>query len=113
MSDLVKNYIGGKWVEADSGETFYTHNPATEAIIAPVSKSAAQDVNAAVQAAKTAYKNWRLTPAPRRGEILFHIAHLLTERKDAIAQLMTQEMGKILVETRGDVQEAIDMAYYM
>jgi alpha-ketoglutaric semialdehyde dehydrogenase len=113
MSDLVKNYIGGKWVEADSGETFYTHNPATEAIIAPVSKSAAQDVNAAVQAAKTAYKNWRLTPAPRRGEILFQIAHLLTERKETIAQLMTQEMGKILVETRGDVQEAIDMAYYM
>ncbi len=113
MSDLVKNYIGGKWIEAGSGETFYTHNPATEEIIAAVSKSAAQDVGAAVQAAKAAYKNWRLTPAPRRGEILFSVAQLLTERKEEIAQLMTQEMGKILVETRGDVQEAIDMAYYM
>lgn len=113
MSELVKNYIGGKWIEAESGETFNTHNPATEAIVAAVSKSAAQDVNAAVQAAKAAYKNWRLTPAPRRGEILFSVAQLLTERKEEIARLMTQEMGKILVETRGDVQEAIDMAYYM
>lgn len=113
MAELVKNYIGGKWVGAESGETFETYNPATEEIIAPVSKSTAKDVNAAVQAAKSAYKNWRLTPAPRRGEILFRVAQLLTERKEEIARLMTQEMGKILVETRGDVQEAIDMAYYM
>lgn len=113
MVELVKNYIGGQWVEAESGETFETYNPATEEVIAPVSKSAAKDVNAAVQAAKSAYKNWRLTPAPRRGEILFRVAQLLTERKEEIARLMTQEMGKILVETRGDVQEAIDMAYYM
>ncbi|MEO8611974.1 MAG: aldehyde dehydrogenase family protein [Chloroflexota bacterium] len=113
MVDLVKNYIGGQWVGAESGETFETYNPATEAVIAPVSKSAAKDVNAAVQAAKSAYKNWRLTPAPRRGEILFKVAQLLTERKEEISRLMTQEMGKILVETRGDVQEAIDMAYYM
>lgn len=113
MSDLVKNYIGGKWIEAKSSETFDTRNPATEEIIASVSKSAVKDVSEAVGAAKAAYKNWRLTPAPRRGEILFRVAQLLTERKEAIAQLMTQEMGKILVETRGDVQEAIDMAYYM
>jgi acyl-CoA reductase-like NAD-dependent aldehyde dehydrogenase len=113
MVELVKNYIGGKWVGADSGETFETYNPATEEVIAPVSKSATKDVNAAVQAAKAAYKNWRLTPAPRRGEILFRVAQLLTERKEEISRLMTQEMGKILVETRGDVQEAIDMAYYM
>ena len=113
MVELVKNYIGGQWVGAESGETFETYNPATEEVIAPVSKSAAKDVNAAVQAAKSAYKNWRLTPAPRRGEILFRVAQLLTERKEEIARLMTQEMGKILVETRGDVQEAIDMAYYM
>jgi aldehyde dehydrogenase (NAD+) len=113
MAELVKNYIGGKWVEADSGETFETHNPATEEVIAPVAKSTTKDVDAAVRAAKMAYKNWRLTPAPRRGEILFRVAQLLTERKEEIARLMTQEMGKILIETRGDVQEAIDMAYYM
>jgi acyl-CoA reductase-like NAD-dependent aldehyde dehydrogenase len=113
MVELVRNYIGGEWVEADSGETFETQNPATEEIIAPVSKSGTKDVEAAVQAAQKAYKSWRLTPAPRRGEILFRVAQLLTERKEELARLMTQEMGKILTETRGDVQEAIDMAYYM
>ncbi len=113
MVELVRNYIGGQWIEADSGEVFETFNPATEALIAPVSKSSAKDVQSAVQAAKSAYKNWRLTPAPRRGEILFRVAQLLTEQKEELARLMTQEMGKILVETRGDVQEAIDMAYYM
>ncbi len=113
MSENVQNYIGGKWVDAQSGETFPTYNPATEAIIGYAPNSAAADVDAAVKAAKAAYKNWRLTPAPRRGEILYRVAHLLTERKEQLARLMTQEMGKILAETRGDVQEAIDMAYYM
>ncbi len=113
MSDSIQNYIGGKWIPAHSGDTFLTYNPATEAPIAPAPKSAAEDVDAAVEAAKAAYKNWRLTPAPRRGEILYRVAHLLTERKEELARLMTQEMGKILAETRGDVQEAIDMAYYM
>lgn len=113
MPDLVRNYIGGQWVEARSSARFATFNPATAEVIAEVAKSGADDVNAAVEAAKTAYKSWRLTPAPRRGEILFKVAQLLTERKEELARLMTQEMGKILAETRGDVQEAIDMAYYM
>ena len=113
MADLVKNYIGGSWVGARSGETFISLNPATEAPLAEAARSAALDVDAAVQAARAAYRGWRLTPAPRRGEILFRAAQLLTERKDDLARLMTQEMGKILAETRGDVQEAIDMAYYM
>lgn len=113
MADLVKNYIGGSWVEARSGETFISLNPATEAPLAEATRSAAVDVDAAVQAARAAYRGWRLTPAPRRGEILFRAAQILTERKDELARLMTQEMGKILAETRGDVQEAIDMAYYM
>jgi acyl-CoA reductase-like NAD-dependent aldehyde dehydrogenase len=113
MSENVQNYIGGKWVDAQSCETFPTYNPATEAIIGYAPNSAAADIDAAVKAAKAAYKSWRLTPAPRRGEILYRVAHLLTERKEQLARLMTQEMGKILAETRGDVQEAIDMAYYM
>ncbi|MCA0453137.1 MAG: aldehyde dehydrogenase family protein [Chloroflexi bacterium] len=113
MSESIQNFIGGKWIPAHSGETFLTYNPATEAAIAPAPKSAAVDVEAAVKAAKSAYKSWRLTPAPRRGEILYRVAHLLTERKEELSRLMTQEMGKILAETRGDVQEAIDMAYYM
>ncbi|MBL8118636.1 MAG: aldehyde dehydrogenase family protein [Anaerolineae bacterium] len=113
MVDLVRNYIGGQWKDANSGETFPTYNPATEDLIASVAKSQADDVNEAVAAAKQAQKSWRLVPAPRRGEILFRVAQLLTERKDALARLMTQEMGKTITETKGDVQEAIDMAYYM
>lgn len=113
MADLVRNFIGGVWLESHSGETFETYNPATETLIAPVAKSGADDVDAAVKAAKVAYQQWRLTPAPRRGEILFRVAQVLQERKEDLARLMTQEMGKILTETRGDVQEAIDMAYYM
>ncbi|MEP7286932.1 MAG: aldehyde dehydrogenase family protein [Chloroflexota bacterium] len=113
MAELVRNYIGGKWVEAHSGETFESINPATEELIAPVAKSGAVDVAAAVDAAKRAYEGWRLLPAPRRGEILFRVGQLLIERKEALAQLMTQEMGKVIAEARGDVQEAIDMAFYM
>lgn len=113
MSQLVKNYIGGAWLDAKSGATFETRNPANESLIAQVVRSGAEDVAAAVEAAKAAYDKWRLTPAPRRGEILFRVAQVLTERKEELSRLATQEMGKILEETRGDVQEAIDMAYYM
>ncbi len=110
---LVKNFIGGKWVEATSGDTFPTLSPATEEVIAEVTRGGKPEVDAAVQAAKAAYPAWRLTPAPRRGEILYRVARLLEERKEEISRLATMEMGKILAETRGDVQEAIDMAYYM
>lgn len=111
MAELVRNYIGGQWVETAS--TFETVNPATEAVIASVAKASASDVDAAVQAAKAAYKEWRLVPAPRRGEVLYQVARVLEERKEVIARLMTDEMGKVLSEARGDVQEAIDMAYFM
>ncbi|MFN8560755.1 MAG: aldehyde dehydrogenase family protein [Anaerolineae bacterium] len=108
---MVRNYIGGRWVETDA--TFDTYNPATEELIAPVAQASAADVDAAVKAARAAYKDWRLVPAPRRGEVLYQVAALLQERKEALARLMTQEMGKVLSEARGDVQEAIDMAFYM
>lgn len=113
MPETVKNYIGGKWVAAQSGKTFMSLNPATEEVLAEAPLSAAADINAAVEAAKAAYPNWRLTPAPRRGEILFRLAEVLADRKEELSRLMTQDMGKVLAEARGDVQEAIDMAYYM
>lgn len=113
MVEQVKNYIGGEWVAAADGSHFDSINPATEAVLATAPDSKSADVDAAVSAAKEAYKKWRLMPAPRRGEILFRAAQILTERKEELSRLMTQEMGKILAETRGDVQEAIDMAYYM
>jgi alpha-ketoglutaric semialdehyde dehydrogenase len=113
MAEHIHNYIAGQWGEAASGDTFPTHNPATEAIIGHAAKSSAVDVDAAVRAAGEAYKSWRLTPAPRRGEILYRVAQIITERKEDLSRLMTMEMGKVISEARGDVQEAIDMAYYM
>src|SRR5438034_1155741 len=108
-----QNYIDGEWVDAASGETFESTSPANGDTIGVFPRSSAADVERAVAAAKHAYEDWRLVPAPRRGEILFRFAHLLSEQKEDLAQLMTREMGKVLAEARGDVQEAIDMAYYM
>ena len=108
-----QNYIGGEWVDAASGETFESTSPANGEAIGTFPRSGAEDVARAVAAAKAAYEDWRLVPAPRRGEILFRFAQLLTEQKEDLSQLMAREMGKVLPEARGDVQEAIDMAYYM
>jgi len=113
MTITVRNFINGEHVAAQSGKTFQSINPATEEVLAVAPDSTSADVDAAVQAAKSAYNAWRLTPAPRRGEILYRVAEILKERKEELSALMTQEMGKIIAETRGDVQEAIDMAYYM
>ena len=108
-----QNYIAGEWVDAESGETFESTSPANGDTLAAFPKSGAADVDRAVAAAKEAYEDWRLVPAPKRGEILFRFGHLLSEQKEDLAQLMTREMGKVLPEARGDVQEAVDMAYYM
>lgn len=113
MSDLFRNFIAGQWVESSTGETFTRNNPATGELIGAFTKSGPDDVDRAVAAAKKAFASWRLFPAPKRGELLFAVARLLEERKEALAREMTQEMGKVLTEARGDVQEAIDMAYYM
>lgn len=107
------NYIGGKWVPSESGRTFESLDPATGEVIGVVAKSSPSDVNRAVEAAASAYQRWRLVPAPKRGEILFRVGQLLQQRKEQLAQLMSREMGKVIAETRGDVQEAIDMTFYM
>jgi aldehyde dehydrogenase (NAD+) len=111
---VFKNFINGEWVGAKSGKTLENRNPAnTDEIIGEFPLSGPEDVDAAVSAARNAYKSWRLTPAPKRAEILFRVAELLVKRKEDFARDMTREMGKVLAETRGDVQEAIDMTYYM
>ena len=111
---LFKNYINGEWVEARSGKAIEDRNPAnTEELVGMFPASGSEDVDLAVEAAKAAYKKWRLTPAPKRAEILFHAAEILVARKEDYAREMTREMGKVLAETRGDVQEAIDMTYLM
>src|SRR5216117_2547600 len=108
-----QNYIDGEWVDAASGATFESTSPANGETIGIFPKSGHEDVDRAVAAAKDAYEAWRLVPAPKRGEVLFRFAQLLAEQKDDVAELMTHEMGKVLAEAAGDVQEAIDMAYYM
>ena len=108
-----KNFINGKWVDAAEGGEFERRNPATGEVVGTFAKSSPKDVNLAVQAAHDAFQKWRLFPAPRRGEILFRVGQLLIERKEALAREMTEEMGKVLAETRGDIQEAIDMTFYM
>ena len=111
---IYKNLIGGEWLESRSGQTFENQNPANvKDIVGIFPRSNNEDVNEAVQAAARAFERWRLTPAPRRGEIIYRAAQILQERKEDYARDMTREMGKVLKETRGDVQEAIDTAFYM
>ena len=108
------NYIDGEWAPASSGQTFENRNPAnTDDLIGLFQKSTRRDVEAAIEAAGRAYAGWRLVPAPRRAEMLFRAAQLLVERKEQFARDMTREMGKVVNETRGDVQEAIDMTFYI
>ena len=108
------NYIGGRWVAAASGRTFENRNPALrDDLIGRFAHSSREDVEAAVAAAREAFPRWRAVPAPKRGEILYRAAEILVRRKEDLARDMTREMGKVLAETRGDVQEAIDMTYYM
>jgi aldehyde dehydrogenase (NAD+) len=108
-----KNFIGGEWVDAAGGETFESLSPATGDPIGTFPKSSSADVDRAVEAAKEAYKTWRLVPAPKRGEIVFRFAALVAEHKRELSELMSREMGKVLAEAGGDVQEAVDMSYYM
>ena len=113
MSETFQNYINGQWVDAKAGATFESRNPAKKSdLIGNFPQSDADDVAAAVAAAKEAFKTWKLMPAPKRGEILKRVGDLMTERKAELAHAMTREMGKPFFETKGDVQEAIDTAYY-
>jgi acyl-CoA reductase-like NAD-dependent aldehyde dehydrogenase len=107
------NYIGGRWTESVSGETFENVNPAdTRDVLGRFPLSVREDVEAAVDAARNAFDRWRHTPAPRRAEILFRLGEILIRNKELYAADMTREMGKVLKETGGDVQEAIDCTYY-
>ena len=111
---VFKNLIGGQWVSSASGKTFLNRNPAnTDDVVGEFQASGEADVDKAVQAARTAFRQWRLVPAPKRGELLYRVGELLLQRKEALARDMTREMGKVLSETRGDVQEAADTAFYM
>jgi aldehyde dehydrogenase (NAD+) len=114
MTGTYGNSIGGRPLPALSGRSFEKRNPAdTGDLVGRFAESGPEDVERAVAAARDAFPGWKRTPAPKRGEILFRAAELLVKRKEELARDMTREMGKVLAETRGDVQEAIDMTYYM
>jgi alpha-ketoglutaric semialdehyde dehydrogenase len=108
------NFIGGEWLAAMSGRTFSSLNPAdTRDVVGHFAASDAADVAAAIRAAEDALPAWRARPAPKRGEILYAFGHLMAQHKERLARAMTREMGKVLAEARGDVQEGIDIAYLM
>jgi alpha-ketoglutaric semialdehyde dehydrogenase len=113
MAKKYKNFIGGEWVEPASGEYFENRNPANaDDLIGLWPRSNRDDLERAVASAKRGFEVWRRTPPPLRGDVLRRVGDLLTERKDEISRAMTREMGKVLKETSGDVQEGIDTAYY-
>lgn len=113
---MVKEYgilIDGKWTKSVSGETFESINPATEKVVGRFQSGNKEDVDRAVEAAENAYESWKEFPAPKRGEILLKAAQMLRKDKERLARILTQEMGKVIAEGRGDIQEAIDITEYM
>src|SRR5437763_2709591 len=113
MTEHFQNFIAGEWVDPTTGAYFENRNPADrDDVIGCFPRSGPEDVRRAVAAAQRGFAQWSKTPAPLRGDVLHRVGDLLVERKDAIARAMTREMGKVLAETRGDVQEGIDTAFY-
>ena len=114
MSEIFRNYIDGTWLPAQAGQVIENRNPANRNDLVGLFPASDQnDVDSAVAAAKKAFASWRLVPAPKRGELLYRVGELLRAHKEEIARIMTREMGKVLKETRGDVQEGIDTAFYV
>ena len=112
-SDEILNYIDGTWQGALGGDSVAHPNPATGESVGSVPESGVEDIDAAAKAARRAYARWRLVPAPRRAEIFYRAAEILTRRKEELARRMSEDMGKVLEESRVEVQEGIDMVYYM
>lgn len=113
MALKLRNYIRGQWVEPENGRYIPDFDPGNGEVVAEVPDSTRQDAERAIFAAKEAYDSWRKYPAPKRGEILFAVGRILQAKKHELAQKMTREMGKVYMEAAGDVQEGIDMAFYM
>src|SRR5437773_6965689 len=114
MREAFANYINGHWVEPKTDNRHQRENPGnTDEIVCSFPDSGAQDVADAVEAAAEAFESWRFVPAPRRAEVLFRAAEIMAARKEDLARDVTTEMGKVMKEARGDVQEGIDMTYYV
>lgn len=113
MPENFKNFIAGEWVAPSTGNYFENRNPADWSdVIGCFPRSGPEDAQRAIASAKRGFTQWSKTPAPLRGAVLQRVGELLVQKKEAIARAMTREMGKVLSETRGDVQEGIDTAFY-
>ncbi len=109
-----RHFIAGEWCDSTSGATFESRNPAdTRDVVGRFQQGTKADVAMAVKAAETALPMWKRTPAPKRGEILYAFGALMAQHKERLSRAMTREMGKVIAEARGDVQEGIDIAYLM
>src|SRR6476659_5041108 len=109
-----RHFIAGAWCDSSSGATFESVNPADQRdVVGRFQQGTAADVAMAIKAAETAGPVWAATPAPKRGEILYRFGALMAEHKERLARAMTREMGKVIAEARGDVQEGIDIAFLM
>src|SRR3989338_3627546 len=114
MAQSNLNFIDGKWLPPHSKVYFDNINPAdSRDVIGRFPESDQEDIEKAILAAEKAFDTWRLNPPPKKGEIFYRAGTLLQQQKERLARIMTREMGKVLVETRGDVQEAIDMAFFV
>lgn len=111
--DIYKNYIDGKFVSSESGKTFTSINPSNGKTFGYFQESNKKDLDNAIKAASKGFKVWNNFPAPKRGEILLNISKLMKENKERLSKILTMEMGKVISEARGDVQEAIDVFEYM
>lgn len=106
----LKNYINGTWVESSSGKIVPNINPAnTDEVLCHVPLSTREETRAAIAAAREAFPKWRSTPAPVRGRLVFKAMQLLQERFENVAIALTKEEGKILRESRGEIQRAINI----
>ena len=109
----LNNYIGGSWQDSAGANYTPVTNPANGKVLAQVRLSTREDVDLAVKVAKEAQKKWALVPAPKRADFLYEIGYLMKKKKESLSQVLTTEMGKVIEEARGEVQEGIDMAFYM
>jgi malonate-semialdehyde dehydrogenase (acetylating)/methylmalonate-semialdehyde dehydrogenase len=108
LANDLANYINGEWVVPNNSNVLEVNNPATLEPLARVPLSAAEDVNRAVESASAAFKDWRRTPATERVRYLFRLRELLEEQFDDLAQTITQECGKTLAESRGEMRRAVE-----
>src|SRR5262245_46809092 len=115
MAEARQMFVDGQWADAVEGEVFETHDPATGAVLATLPAADAVDVDRAVRAARRAFDGgtWGMAVAERdRAAVLFRMAALVRDQRDALAELEVRDCGKPLVDARADIDEVAFMLEY-